>query len=315
MVGGPPTTLVSIDPITDYSFGGEPIICFGEGFDPREYDDLFTGLLLDPALWNDTLIGSASYTTGMDHLFLSTGSTVGSSIDVESVAVFTNAQGEIRTRVRPTSDSPADPVIVISLSVRIDANNYAIFGIMQDSTGSFSLFIEVYNTGVMVDSFEVATNYGSYDLKILRYNNILKFYSNGIELFESTRFDLNTIKFAIYSSNEVSAFDIDSEVEWFYFRSYVIHGGVYIDDPTVVSDTRLRYIVPPSLDEKYNEGGYAGDVDVYLVGKGGGSTLANAFTYTFKKELRILNSTQQSTKMDIVNYDNVKTPNSKAKGL
>lgn len=315
ILAGPVANLTSVDPTTDYSIGGSVIAYFGEGFDPRDYDDLFTTLIIDPAKWNETLVGSAAYTTGLDHLIISTGTTIGSSIDVESIATFTDAQGEIRCRVRPSYPNPTADVILISINARIDANNYAMFGITQDPTGAFYLFVEVYNTAVLVDSFTQEVNYGSFDLKILRYGNILKFYSNGVEVFESTRFPLAAIMFAIYSDNVVSAFDVEAEVEWFYFRTYVIHGGVYIDDPVVVSDTRLRFLVPASLDEKYNEGGYAGDVDAIVVGNGGSSTLVDAFTYTFKKELRILNSTQQNTKMDIINYDNVKTPNSKLKGL
>lgn len=315
MVGGPVANLTSVSPTTDYSTGGTSVTYFGEGFDPRDYDDVFTGLVIDPALWTVTLVGSAAYTTGLDHLIISTGVTVGSSIDIESVATFTDAQGEIRVRVRPSTVNPTASVILMSLVARVDANNYATFGIMQDSCGVFSLFVEVYNTAVLVDSFEEVVSYGSFDLKILRYGNLLKFYSNGVEVFESTRFDLNVIMFAINCDNVVDAFDVEAEVEWFYFRTYCIHGGVYIDDPTVVSDTRLRFLVPASLDAKYNLGGYAGDVDTIVVGNSGSSTLASAFTYTFKKELRILNSTQQNTKMDIINYDNVKTPDSKSKGL
>jgi len=54
---GPVTTISAVDPAEGPAPGGNAFVITGEGFDPRQWDDDFTGAVLDTVKWTDISSG------------------------------------------------------------------------------------------------------------------------------------------------------------------------------------------------------------------------------------------------------------------
>ena len=311
------TAIDSVSPEQGPSIGGNKFIISGEGFDPRQWNDLFNTGLLDTVKWTDISSGSGSISTGPFHLQLSTGTTIGSIAGVESKALFTDAQGEIRTTFNPIIVYPNNDVSLVDYLFYIDANNYAKMSVtLSGLDKSLKLSCEVYVGGTLADnSIPLDWTTGLSVFKILRKGTTIYFIANGEVIFKSMRFVNNPATFRIYSNNLTDTLDVNgTKIEWFAYRTYAAFGEQVVHDTLVVSNNRVRGIVPPSIDDRTIEAAYAGLIDVFVAGNGS-YTLNNAYEYYYLESLKVINSSQFDTKLSFINDEQVATPEGYSKGL
>jgi len=314
---GVTTTITGVDPDEGPAPGENDFVITGVGFDPRQWDDHFTDALLNVAKWTDLSAGGGAVTTGTNHLQLSTSAVAGASAGVQSVAQWGPAQGEARITVAPTTVYPAADVDVFVFSLWVDASNYSKMYLRMTSTGVMTLYCEVYAGGVLSDWLKapLAWTSGLSIFKILRFGSAVYFYANGSLLFRSVKF-VNTVGyFQMYSQNLTALYDVDlARVEWFYYRPFAVFQSQPVHDSVVVSDGRLRGVVPASRDDLYQSAAYEGSVDVSVVGNGP-ATDVDAYRYYYIDGLTSIDSVQADVTMSLVNDEQLVTPSGVNKGL
>jgi len=311
------TTVDSISPPEGPSIGGNGFILKGSGFDPRQWDDEFTNIVLDAVKWTDISSGSGAVSTGTFHLQLATGLTVGSVAGIESKALFNDTQGEIKLIINPINVLPLGIVNLLNFELWVDANNYASLSITMDTVAdSINISCKVYVGGFISDqNVIIPWTRGTSVIKILRKDSTVYFIANGMVIFKSVRFTNLPAIFRFYSTNNAEPYDVNQLiVEWFYFRPVVSFGDQVVHETIVVSDNRARGVVPPSIDDKQQEAAYAGLVDVSMIGVGT-YTLVNAYRYYYLDGLKVINNIQFDTTLAIINDDQVLTPTGYNKGL
>lgn len=311
--GAPAASITTVYPLTGYADGGEAFIISGEGFDPREWDDLFTAAMLDVAKWTDISAGSGSITTGANRLQLSTGIVAGSVSGIESVNTWTDVQGEIVTILPHLSVVPPIEVELINLTLFVDATNYCEMKVTYDVDNVYTLVCNVYRSGALQVSYNTAWTYGAAVFKILRWGSSVYFVANGSVVFSSKRFYNNVATFRIFADNLADIYDASSTVQWFYFRPFAVYEDRVVHDTFIVSDNRVRGGIPYSIDGKDVVSAYAGDVDVSVVGRGS-DTDVNGYEYTFRDRLKILNSTAKDIDLQITNDNQLITPDGVKRG-
>lgn len=311
--GAPAAAITSVYPLSGYADGGEPFIISGEGFDPREWDDYFTAALLDPVKWVNISGGSGTVTTGANRLQLSTGATIGSVAGIESINTWTHVQGEIVSILPNLTVVPPVEVQLINFVLYVDATNFCEFRVAFDTSGEYTLECTVYRSGALQASYSTSWTYGAAVFKILRWGSSVYFIANGSVVFSSGNFYNNAATFRIYANNLADAYDAYSTVQWFYFRPFAIYEDRVVHDAKVVSDTRIRGGVPYSIDSIGNLSGYAGNVDVSVVGRGS-DTDVNGYEYTYRDRLKVINSTAKSIDLQITNDDQLLTPEGVKRG-
>jgi len=315
---GPSTMLDVVDPERGPSPGGNPFILKGTGFDPRQWDDFFTGGVLDPSKWVDISYGSGSVNTGPFHLEMVTGSTASSAAAIESVALWGSTQGEIRFSLPVIREYPADVVTLMALSLWVGVNDYAEMRIeVGTEPGTLVLRCEVYRGGILADEMikPLSWTTGTSMFKILRWNSDVYFYANGERVFKSVRFTSTAAKFRIYTTNGTTTYNLQGvRVEWFYYRPFAVFQNQPVHDTIVVSDFRMRGLVTPSMDDKRQPAAYKGLVDVHVVGNGV-YTKSNAYEYYYLDALKVINSAQADTRFSIIDDAQLFTPQGEQKGL
>ena len=306
------TTLTGLDVDSGPSIGGNPFVLSGSGLDPRQWDDDFEGLALDILKWSDISVGG-SLLTGALHLQLNTPAVAGSSAGIESLMAWGNTQGEARVVLPRLAVTPVGSISPIIFTLYVDALNFARFRV--DLTNStYTLYAEVYRGGAVVDTWQTAWSYGLSVLKILRWGDSVWFIANGAVVFRSYLFFSSAATFRIEATNEMLNFAVqDTIVEWFYFWPFVVFGDQPLHDTVLVSDFRLRGRVPPSVDAAAVLAAYKGLVDVSVVANGT-VTATDAYEYYYVTGLTLVNSVQQSVKMQLINDPQIESPSGK-KGL
>lgn len=307
----------AVTPEVGSSKGGDKFIVKGSGFDPRQWDDLFDAVSLDILKWTDISSGTGSVSTGAFRLQLDTGATAGSVAGVESVAAWGNTQGEIRVVVPRFDRFPLTEVVLSSLTLYVDADNYAVTKlVMGKSLSTLKLVCEVYRGGILKDSKTVQNwTRGLSVIKILRFDAVLWFIVNGSVIMRSAQFIQDSATFRITNTNQSAAYDVQGvRVEHFYYRPFAVFGKEPVHDTVVVSDKRVRGSTPPSRDVRYRNAAYAGLVDVGVVGVAYGAKV-DAFEYVYESALNIINSVQAGVRMSLINDDQIKTPSGETKGL
>jgi hypothetical protein len=315
---GHATNLDTVDPETGPSPGGNAFILTGEGFDPRQWDDLFEGATLDTVKWLDISSGSGAVATGAFHLELATGVTPGSASGIESTASWGDTQGEIRLQVPPINAYPSDVVTLTALQLYVDASNYAQIRLeLGTSPGTLLLHCEVYRSGSLNDKMIVPLEWtsGLSMLKILRWDTDLYFYANGAEIFHSFQFVNTAAKFRVFMDNLTTDYDLQGiRVQWFYYRPFAVFQNQPVHDSIVVSDFRMRGIVPASRDDKWKAAAYEGIVHTHVVGNGTRTKRAS-YEYYYVEGLRVINSSQTDTQLDFIDDAQLFTPTGEQKGL
>lgn len=315
---GPSTMIDAVDPERGPSPGGNAFVLKGTGFDPRQWDDFFTGGILDPAKWVDISYGSGSVSTGPFHLELVTGATVSSAAAIESVAQWGSTQGEIRFTLPPITDYPTDIVVLMALTLWISANDYAEMRIeLGTEPGTMVLRCEVYRGGVLADKLikPLSWTTGMSMFKILRWGSDVYFYANGEEISRSIRFTNAAAKFRIYTTNGTTTYNLQGvRVQWFYYRPFAVFQNQPVHDSVVVSDFRMRGLVPASWDLRRQDAAYEGLVHVHVVGNGP-YTKRDAYEYYYVDALKVINSAQTDTKFSIIDDPQLFTPEGEGKGL
>jgi hypothetical protein len=311
--GAPACSITSVYPLTGYSDGGESFTIAGEGFDPREWDDLFTAALLDVAKWTDISAGGGTVTTGANRLQLSTTVAVGATAGIESVNTWNDVQGEIVSILPNLSAVPPAEVELINFMLRVDANNYCTLRVTFDVDGVYTLECDVYRGGVQQDFYSTSWTYGAAIFKILRWGSTVYFIANGSIVYTSEHFYNNAAAFRIYAYNLADAYDAYSTVQWFYFRPFAIYEDRVVHDTKVVSDTRIRGGIPYSIDTRGVLGAFAGDIDLSVVGRGL-DTDVNGYEYTYRDRLKIINSTAKDLDLQITDDDQLLTPSGVKRG-
>ncbi len=308
------STSFIISPSDGPSIGGQDFIVNGIGLDPRQFDDIFDGAILDLTKWVDISSGTGSVSLGSSYLNLSTGVTPGSIGGIESLNSWSDCQLEIRSILPVVTSNPAGDVNPVVFMLRVDANNYAVMKIILDTSGNYTLNCDVYRGGVSVGSFSTSCSHGLSVMRILRWDKSIYFIYQGSVIYTNSNFITTAVKARVYSNNISQNYDVTSLVDWFYWRTYVAFDEQIVHSPTVVSDMRLRGITPASINDRDISGAYAGLVDVSVVGATT-ATSVNAYEYYFRDRLRILNTIQASSLLSIINDDQLITKDNIDKGL
>jgi hypothetical protein len=141
------------------------------------------------------------------------------------------------------------------------------------------------------------------------------FIANGGVVYTSYDFVTGAATMRVYVDNVAAAYDVyNTQVEWFYYRPFAVFANQPVHDTIIVSDYRLRGLVPPSINVNMTEAAYAGLVDCSVVAVGT-YTLSDAYLYYYLSGLSLIDSVPQSTKLSLIGDDQVKTPDNAAKGL
>lgn len=305
--------LTSISPDSGPSVGGNAFLLTGSGLDPRQWDDDFEALALDPLKWSDVSVGGGAVATGALHLRLNTSVVAGDLAGIESVATWGDTQGEARLILPRLSVYPVGSVTPFSFTLYVDALNFARFRV--DLTARvWTLWAEVYRAGLLVDSWSSAWSVGLTSLKILRWGDSVWFIANGSVVFRSFQFVATAATFMLSADNGAENFAIlDSIVEWFYFWPFAVFGDQPVHDTVLVSDYRLRGRVPESVDVANRGAAYKGPVDVFVVATAT-YALRAAYTYFYITGLTLVNSSQQDIKLQLIDDPQIESPVGK-KGL
>jgi len=314
---GPQAVVHSVDPLEGPAPGGNRFVILGEGFDPRQWDDYFTGAVLDPLKWTDASTGSGSITVGADHLQMSTGTTPASIAGVQSVKQWGDTQGEVRMSLSAPTANPSSNVALFALNLFVDSSNFAAMVVYLSDEGNLRLECGVYVGGSPVDllKIELPWTTGLSMFKILRWGTDVYFIANGSVVMRSVRYIVNPAHFVIYSFNGSASYDVDvARVEWFYYRPFAVFQNQPVHDTVVVSDKRVRGLVPASRDDAWQSAAYEGEVDVSVVGNDK-ATSRDSYRYYYVDGLRSINSAQSGVEMDIVNDTQLVTPSDASKGL
>jgi len=312
------TEIYSVDPDRGPSPGGNRFVITGSGFDPRLWDDTFVEPTLDTAKWVDLSSGGGSVYTGPEHLRMSTGSSAGDVAGIKSSATWGNVQCEVRAILATPMSYPATgSIVVCRFCLEVDAANYACMYITLDSTGALKLYCESWVGGVKSDEMrtQVEWSLGLCTLKILRWGADLYFIANGSVIWSTVKFLDSQAYFKITSENGDSDYDVNIlKVEWFYYRTFVIFQNQPVHDTVVVSNKRVRGIVPESRDIRKKYAAYEGIVDVSAVGISS-YTSSDAYEYYYVKGLKAINEIQFDIGLDIINDPQLETPEGERRGL
>ena len=309
--------LTSIAPDSGPSTGGAEFVCVGTSFDYETFDDDFTGVTLDLVKWTDISSGTGTVTTGSSNLQLSTGATLGSMAGILMNTVFYESQYEIKVNIPTPTANPATSVSLINFEYYVDANNFARLYVSLSSAGAITLDCLVRKSGVDVDEYSESWTVGVSTFKVLVWQEYVYFYANGSLFFSTRHFD-SALQgaFRVYAYNALSAYNVyNTVVEYIIHRPYVVFGDTQIvNDPTLVSSTRLRGITPPSVDSKGTEAAYAGLVDINVV-IDSVQTLPDAYEYVYVENLILIDEPQFSLKFSDITDDTVRTPELATRGL
>lgn len=308
--------IYSVSPNTGPSTGGNAFYMTGIGFDPRHWDDLFTAAVLDPLKWTDISAGTGTATVASPNLVLSTGAVAGGIAGVESVATWVDVQGEIRCTIPRYTTYPSSTVTTVALQLYVNATNYCQISItLGENSSNINLLCEVYLNGAVVDTYTAPWTVGTSVFKILRWGTDVYFIVNSAVVLLSHNFVITPATFRIYNDNVAANYDVfNTQVQWFYYRPFVVFENQPVHDVVIVSDTRLRGIAPPSMDNIRQSAAYAGLVDTSIVGKGM-ATYADSYLYYFVDGLTLIDNVQQATKLSLIDDAQVVTPAGYTKGL
>ena len=308
--------ITSVSPDSGPSTGGTRFVMTGDGFDPREWDDDFTDVLLT-SKWSDLSAGGGSIYTGPDHLRMSTGATNSALAGVQSSAAWGDVQGEIRVILSTPVVFPISDVVVCRYSLWVDADNSAQMYITMDPQGALKLYCETRVGGIKSDELRSPLDWslGLCTLKILRWGSDVHFIANGSVIWTTVKFVDSSASFRISSENLSQDYDIDTlKIEWFYFRPFAVFQNQPIHDTVIVSNKRARGLVPASRDIRFKRAAFKGLVDVSMVGTNTAS-VSDAYEYYFVDGLKAINVPQFATGLEIINDPQLETPAGDSKGL
>jgi len=310
-------TFTGVTPDTGPSIGGVDFTCAGLGFDYQAFNDTFTGVALDLAKWTDISTGTGTVTTGASNLQLSTGATGSSVAGISMNATFYETQYEAKVNIPSVTVYPTSEVSLFTMQYYIDASNYGDMSVLLATDGSVTLECEVYKGAGLVSSYTEDWTMGLSTFKILVWMGNLYFYANGSLFFRSQHFvngSLGYYKF--FADNKSASYNVyNTVVEYIVNRPFVVFGDIQVvPDVTLVSDTRLRGLTPPSIDIYETEAAYAGLVDVNVC-VDNVQTGADAYEYYYLKKLVILQENQFDILLSDITEDTVRTPELVTRGL
>ena len=312
---GPSASVASVDPIRGPSTGGNQFVIDGSGFANDFWSSFFDSPVLDPLKFTDVSFGTGTATTGSPNLTISSGAVAGGAGAVDSVASWADAQGEAVVYIPTISAYPASEVVLAGLGLWVDAANYVGISIyLGTSSSTLVLRAMVVRGGVVLSTKEVEWTTGVSKLKILRWGTKVYFYANGELLHTDAKFVNTAATFRIGCNNQAAAYNITSRVEAFYWRPFALFDNRPVHDTTVVSEGRLRGLVPPSWDDKDTDAAYAGLVDVSVVGIGS-FTSTDAYEYYYEDQLTIMNSASSGIKVSLLSDPLLRTPSASLRGL
>lgn len=312
---GPAVSITSVDPARGPSTGGNDFVIDGSGFANSNWSSFFEGAVLDPAKFSDISAGTGTATTNSPNLVLASGAVAGGSGAIESVASWTDAQSEIVCYIPSVLSYPSAEVELVSLHLYIDATNYTKVGIyLGTSSSTLVLRADVVRGGSTLSTYEEAWTSGTSKLKILRWGTTVYVYANGALFHKDTKFINTLATYRVSCSNTSTTYSVSTRVSAFYWRPFVLFDGRPVHDPVVVSEGRIRGVVPPSWDDKGTDAAYSGTVDVSVVGVGT-YTSTDAYEYYYVDQLTVINNESSSIKVSFLSDSLLRTPSSSLRGL
>ena len=298
------------------SLGGNAYLITGSGFVSEAYNDEFDGAVLDALLWSDISTGSGSITTDYPHLYLDTSSTNTSLAGIESANTFTDVQFEIKSYLYALSSYPSVDINALSFMLYVDASNFARIKVnIAAYTAEVTLVCDIYVGGALISSYSEDWTLGYSTFKIARSGSTIYFSANGDLFYSSRDFIASAATFRILNDNSTIDYQAKALVDYFTERTFVKFDDQCDLNTIVVSDTRIRGIVPASLDDKEQVGGFAGTVDVDVTNAVGTSTSNDAYEYIYDNMLKLVNSSQSSFVLSLIGDEQIKTPSGSSRSL
>ena len=309
---GAANTVDSILPESGVSEGGDNFVVQGTGFINTSNDDDFTSSL-NTVLWTDISVGG-SVQTGVNHLVLSTGSSSGQTSGIESVSSYSDFQAEIFVNV-PNDVNPPGDVKYLVYELYINATTKAAIEIKKDIEGNFSLYCYTTNGGNVTSEQTKDWSRGNSTFKILRFGSVVYFIANGSVIFKAINFRGDVAKVRMYADNGSENFDVkNTAIKYYKFKPFVVFNDQPVHDTVIVSDKRARGKTPPSINERYASGSYAGLVDISVVSSST-TTGSNMFEYVYSDKLRLINSTKSGIKLSLISDPQISSPSGTRIGL
>ena len=313
---GPVCAISAVSPVEGPAPGGNSFVITGTGFDPRQWDDMFTAAALVLARWSDISFGG-SVSTGPYHLGFSTSVVPASTAGILSVMQWYDVQGEVRVIISPVVSRPLSEIDVLVFTLSVDSSNYAEMYVRMDTAGNMMLHCETWVGGIMRDELKspLVWTTGLATFKILRYGTDVYFVANGSVICRIPGFIATPASFMISTRNLSAAYDVDcTRVELFYYRPFAVFQNQPVHDTVIVSDNRARGLVPASRDITWQFAAYEGPVDVSIIGEGP-TTSTDAYKYYYVAGMKSINSTQFSVEMSLINDAQLATPDGENKGF
>jgi hypothetical protein len=187
--------------------------------------------------------------------------------------------------------------------------------IVGSTSDDITLRCQTVVGGSVTASYECDWSVGLATFRILRWNGDVYFLANGSIIFKTRSFISTTAVYRVYVYNNAANYDVSGVVvNYFESKPFVVFGNAPVWDTIIVSPTRVRGIVPPSLDDFDNEAGFAGLVDIHFI-SAVTSTLSNGYEYYFEKNLVLVDNRQDDLVLSIVDDPVIRTPEGTRRGL
>jgi len=312
--------LDSVSPETGPSSGGSQFIARGVNFEYTVNDDDFSGGALDGAKWTtlDAGGGTLAFGTALDPTIkLTTGATAGAVSGIQSiVATFVNTQFETRVRIGALTSYPDDKVNLYTMQLYVDASNHAKIEVNVYADHEVQLECTITKGGVEAAYYQdVSWTTGLSTFKILRWGTTVYFYANGSLVFKSPQFVATAAKYRFFNTNLADNYSVvDTLILSATHKTFAVFENSPIHDTILVGDTRVRGLIPPSVDGNKVDAAYDGLVDFSVVANTT-ATLSDAYAYYYVNSLTLLDNTQYGVKLSKRDDATVRTPDLETVGL
>ena len=310
----------SLSPETGPSTGGGQFILLGANLEYTGSDDDFSGLGPLAAAWTDITSGvgaTIAFGGPLDpNIKLTTGTPAGNVAGIESVAIFGDTQFETRVRIGALTSYPDVKANLYTMQLYIDANNHAEIAVNVYADHEVQLECTLTKGGAEAAYYQdVNWTTGLSTFKILRWGSTVYFYANGSLVFRSPQFVSTVAHYRFFNTNLSDTYSVvDTLLMSATNKTFAVFEDVPVHDTIVVGDSRIRGIIPPSVDSRGADAAYAGLVDVSVVA-GTVATSTDAYDYYYVNSLTLLDSSQHGVKLSKRDDATVRTPDLENIGL
>jgi len=310
---GTTAVLDSISPETGPSTGGSQFIARGINMEHTSNDDDFTSVGLDILKWTSLVSGAGATLVSegpLDpNLKFTTGTLAGNVSGIETKTIYVDSQFETRVRIGALSSYPATKANLYTMQLYVDANNHAEIEVNVYASNEVLLECVITKGGVQSAYYQdVNWTTGLSTFKMLRWDTTMYFYANGSLVFQSDQFVTTAAKYRFFNTNLLATYSVvNTLLLAATYKTFIVFGDRPVHDTQVVGDSRVRGLVPASIDANLYEAAHEGLVDVSLVSEST-STLSDAYDYYYLDSLTLIDNSQYGVKLSKRDDSTVRTP-------